>query len=112
MASRERLARLVCADSEIMDVAEIENLARYVFEKHLQQITEGLLQVLSGLDDTSNLPVMPVGAGGFLAKEVARRLDLSIIDIDLEPCPASLTALPAYAVACLLAQDTTGMADD
>lgn len=112
VASRERLARLVCADSEIMDVTEIENLARYVFEKHLQQITEALLQVLSGLDDTSNLPVMPVGAGAFLAKEVARRLNLLVIDIDQEPCPASLTALPAYAVACLLAQDTTGMADD
>jgi len=112
VASQERLTRLVCADSEIMDITEIKNLAHYLFEKHLQQITEALLQVLSGLDDTSNLPVMPVGAGGFLAKEVARRLDLSVIDIDQESCAVSLAALPAYAVAHLLAQDEIGMADD
>jgi probable H4MPT-linked C1 transfer pathway protein len=112
VASRERLARLVCADSEIMDITEIENLARYLFEKQLQQITEALHQVLSGLGDTSNLPVMPVGAGGFLAKEVARRLDLSVVDIDQDSCSASLTALPAYAVAYLLAQDETGIPDD
>jgi probable H4MPT-linked C1 transfer pathway protein len=111
--SQERLARLVCADSEIMNVREIENLASYLLEKHLQQITEALSQVLSGQNDTFDLQVMPVGTGSFLAKEVARRLHLSLIDIDQDDsCSASLTALPAYAVAYLLAQDETGMTDD
>lgn len=112
VAAQERLARLVCADSEMMDPKEIENLAGYLLEKHLQQITEALVQVLSGLDDTSNLQVMPVGAGSFLANEVARRLDLAVIDIDQGENSASLAALPAYAVAYLLAHDETGNPDD
>jgi len=112
VAARERLARLVCGDSEIMDTQAIEDLARYLFDKHLQQISEALFQVLSGLDEPFNLQVMAVGAGSFLGQETARRMGLSLLDIDQDSCSAVLAALPAYAVAYLLAQDETGNSDD
>lgn len=106
-AARERLARLVCADCEIMDEKEIDTLARYLWEKQLQQITEALFQVLSCLPDGFQLPLAVVGSGGFLAGEVAKRLGLSVIDFDQKHCSWPLGELPAYAVAYLLARDIT-----
>ena len=99
-AAQARLARLVCADCEMMDEKAIYQLAVYLGEKHLQQITESLLMVLSGLEN--DLPLALVGAGEFIVKEIARRLDRTVINFKEEPCNWPITALPAFAVAYLL----------
>ena len=70
-ASAERLARLVCADREMLSEGEIVALARYVSERQLQVIGEGLLQVLSRWGEPATVPVAPAGAGAFLAAEIA-----------------------------------------
>ena len=101
-ACAERLARLVCADREMLSEPEIVKLARYLVERQLQVVSEGLLQVVSRWDGPADAPVAPAGAGAFLAAEVAGRLGRAVL-------PAGSVwgdegvALPAVAAACLLA---------
>ncbi len=100
-ASAERLARLVCADSEMLSEGEIFGIARYVSERQLQVIGEALLQVLSRWDGPAAIDVAPAGAGAFLATEVAGRLGLRVLPEDVL-WGAEGVALPAVAVASLL----------
>jgi probable H4MPT-linked C1 transfer pathway protein len=100
-ASAARLARLVCADREILSDEEIAGIARYLIERQLQAVGEGLLQVASRWDAPAEIVVAPAGAGAFLAAEVAGRLGIEVLP------PGALwgaegAALPAAAAACLL----------
>lgn len=112
LAAQERLARLICADCEILSEKELEKMACYIFEKQLQQITESLLLVLSSLQNNFDFSVALIGSGHFLTQEVVRRLGLSTIDRNQNDCPWPLTALPAYAVAYLLVQSKNTDFDD
>ena len=101
-ACAERLARLVCGDREMLSEPEIVKVARYLVERQLHAISEGVLQVVSRWDAPVDAPVAPAGAGAFLATEVAGRLGLAALP------PRSIwgdegVALPAAAAACLLA---------
>ncbi|MBU2602300.1 MAG: H4MPT-linked C1 transfer pathway protein [Actinobacteria bacterium] len=103
-AAAERLARLVCADREMLRDEEIRTIASYLFELQLHQISIGLLQVLSGLEGAHDLPLVVAGAGSFLAVEVGRRLGLGVVEpAEMLPGLGS-TALPAAAAAYLLAR--------
>jgi len=102
-AAAERLARFVCADAETLDAEQIFKLARYLFEKQLEKMTEALLQVLSAQDDGYGLPVIAAGAGSFLAAEAGRRLGLSVIDLEKEYGKKSAAAFSSLAVGCLVA---------
>lgn len=102
--ARERLARLVCADMEMLNPAEVDDMAHYIHHQQLRQIGEALQQVLSRLADRWELPLVAMGSGAFLAAEVGRRLGLTVLD--LETCwgkEASVVA-PCLAVAHLLAE--------
>lgn len=109
-ASRERLARLVCADREMLSDGEIVGIARYLRERHLQAIGEGLLQVLSRWEGLRPVAVAPCGAGAFLASAVAARLGLEVL-----PAPGlwgdAGATLPAAAAACLLASHLESLTD-
>ena len=100
-ACAERLARLVCADREMLSEAEIVKIARYLVECQLRVVSEGLLQVVSRCE-APTAAVAPAGVGAFLAAEVAGRLGLAVL-------PAGSiwgnegVALPAVAAAQLLA---------
>ena len=100
-ASAERLARLVCADREMLSEGEIVALARYVSERQLQVIGDGLLQVLSRWGEPATVPVAPAGVGAFLAAEIAGRLGLDVLPSGAL-WGAEGAALPAAAVARLL----------
>ncbi len=107
-AAGERLARLVCADGEMLTAQELRTIALYVFERQLHQITVGLLQVLSRLEGANDLPLVVAGAGSFLAVDVGRRLGLGVIEpAEMLPGMGS-TALPAAAAALLLARRLEG----
>ena len=103
-ACAERLARLVCADREMLGEPEIVKIARYLVECQLRVVSEGLLQVVSRGDEAA---VAPAGVGAFLAAEVAGRLGLAVL-------PAGSiwgdegVALPAVAAARLLAAGAAG----
>ena len=103
-AARERLARLICADCDMLGEEELFKLARFLFEKQLQQVAEALFQVLSRLENGYRLPLAAAGSGSFLAAEIGRRLGMKIVDMAKEWGEKVMAALPSLAVAFLLAK--------
>jgi probable H4MPT-linked C1 transfer pathway protein len=97
--AQRRLARLVCADAETLSPDEIHHLARYLYEKQLQQVVEAMYQVCSRLPGDA-LPLIAVGSGRFLAVEASRRLGLPLATLEIPS--AALAVLPCLAVAVLL----------
>jgi hypothetical protein len=67
--ARERIARLVCADAEQLDAGEIEAIAAFLYDEQLHQIEAAARRVLR-----PGAPVVAVGAGAHLGREVAARL--------------------------------------
>ena len=103
-ASKERLARLVCADAEMLNEEQLFKLARYLFEKQLQQLIEALCQVLSRIDNGYQMPLAVAGAGAFLAAEAGTHLGITVLDLAKEWGVKATAALPAQAAAYLLAR--------
>lgn len=101
--ARQRLARLVCADHEMLTTIQIDMVASFLREKQIQLVMDGLCQVLSGQDKGGKLPIAPAGAGAFLIKSAARRLGLSIIDLEAVWDPNALAVFPALGAGYLLA---------
>lgn len=100
----ERLARIVCADGETLHEEDIIQLARYIYEKQIQQVTEALMQVLSRFPDTYHFSVVACGLGEFLAKKCCERLGLKVQGIsEILGSQASRVA-PCMALAYLLAE--------
>jgi probable H4MPT-linked C1 transfer pathway protein len=102
VACAERLARLVCADREMLSEPEIVKIARYLVECQLRAVSEGLLQVVSRPDAPTDAQVAPAGVGAFLAAEVAGRLGLAVLPAGSIWGNEGAT-LPAVAAARLLA---------
>jgi len=103
-AASGRLARLVCADTEMLSEEEILKIADFLREKQLQQIADGLLQVLSRLGGVQDIPVAVAGVGSSLAAEVTRRLGLEVLEAGRVWSGVEPSALPASAAAWLLAR--------
>jgi hypothetical protein len=101
----ERLARVVCADIEMLSGKEIEALAHAVAEAQVRQVAAALEQVGGQLGGELGVPlgVVATGLGAFLAHRAAavrglRCRDLSeVLRVDVG------LAAPAVAVAWLLA---------
>lgn len=75
-----RIARVVCADKEMLSRDQIVNIAHFIYEKQLQQIVEGLKQVIEENKDILGVSpkIVFTGFGGeFLGKEAAKCLGLN-----------------------------------
>ena len=93
--ARERVARLVCADVEQLEPAEIEAIAAYLHGEQVRQIEAAARQ--AGTDAA----VVPLGVGAFLARAVAERLGRAVLEL---PWSAEQRdAAPAAALADLAA---------
>ncbi len=73
-ASLARLARIVCADTEMLTEKDIINIAKYVYTKQIEQILSGIVQVCnrvtqSGAEDV-DVVVTSLGRN-FLARKAA-----------------------------------------
>jgi len=99
-----RLARVACEDSRHLTAGELHGMAAYIAEQQIQQITEGIFQVLSRIEDGLRLPVVPVGIGAFLGETCAKRLGLAICDPPVLTDSGSLSLSPCTAAACLLGE--------
>lgn len=96
----ERLARVVCADVEMLSLEEIQAIASYIAAEQVNQIAEAMALVISGSDVHG--PVVAVGVGTFLVQAAAARLGLECVrPAALLQAEASYVA-PAAAVAFLL----------
>ncbi|KIX12137.1 H4MPT-linked C1 transfer pathway protein [Dethiosulfatarculus sandiegensis] len=95
-----RLARLVCADRDIMSFDQALNLARYLYEKQLETISRAWHLVASRLKKPFDLPWCVAGQGSFVLRDLASRLEVPLAT----PLEQEVKALPARDVALLLAE--------
>jgi len=102
-SARRRLARLVCADAEMLTAAEIDAMAEFIHARQVFQICEGIGQVLSRLPQLRGFPVFAVGIGAFLGQAAARNLGLKVQTPPLAPDRKQLAVIPSVAAAHLLA---------
>lgn len=98
----ERLARMVCADTEMLDHDQIIKIAHYVAAAQVEQIAAGLAQVQSAHQITG--PVVVAGVGSFLVNRAAQRLGLVCEPLGARLGEAASAAAPAAALALLMAQ--------
>jgi len=99
-AARERVARLVCADSDQLAPGEIDAIAAYVHAAQVGQIEAAARQVAARVAD-DDAPVVTFGAGAFLAREAAVRLRRPVAEMPWTA--AERDAAPAAALAALAA---------
>jgi probable H4MPT-linked C1 transfer pathway protein len=104
-SARRRVARLVCADIEMLSTDEIDAIAKYIHAQQIRQIQEGLTQVLSRLPQLRKQPVIVVGTGAFLGSASAKNMDLNICDLTGKWEREELAVAPCVAAAHLLAED-------
>jgi (4-(4-[2-(gamma-L-glutamylamino)ethyl]phenoxymethyl)furan-2-yl)methanamine synthase len=94
--AHERIARLVCADVEQLDAGELDAIAAYLAGEQMRQIEDAARRVQRPL--APEAPVVAVGSGAFLGREVATRLGRAVA-----PAPWGEQTGPAAALAALLA---------
>jgi (4-(4-[2-(gamma-L-glutamylamino)ethyl]phenoxymethyl)furan-2-yl)methanamine synthase len=97
--ARERMARLVCADAEQLAAEEIDAIARFLHAEQVSQIEAAARRVSGRLE--GGVPLVPLGAGAFMAREAAERLGLAVAELPWSA--AERDAAPAAALAELLA---------
>jgi probable H4MPT-linked C1 transfer pathway protein len=93
--ARERVARLVCADTEQLEPAEIEAIAAYLHGEQVRQIEAAARR------GGTHAPVVALGVGAFLARAVAERLGRPVLELPWSE--AERDAAPAAALAELAA---------
>jgi probable H4MPT-linked C1 transfer pathway protein len=97
--SRERVARLVCADAEQLAAGEIDAIAAYLHAEQVRQLEAAVRRVSRSLE--GDPPVVPLGAGAFLARDAAGRLGRAVVELPWSA--AEREAAPAAALAELMA---------
>jgi probable H4MPT-linked C1 transfer pathway protein len=103
----ERLARVVCADREMLDQTAVDGIAAALAEAQLARVTSALKQVLARQSAVECAVV--TGLGDFIAAEAARRTGLRVVALSEYMGEAARSA-PAVAVAWLLAEELMGKA--
>ena len=98
----ERLARVVCADREMLDDSAIDGIAAALSEAQIGRIASGLARVRARWPSIDRAVV--AGLGDFIAAEAADRAGLEVVALSDRLGIATRTA-PAAAVAWLLATD-------
>ncbi|MBN1245459.1 H4MPT-linked C1 transfer pathway protein [Candidatus Bathyarchaeota archaeon] len=81
-----RLARVVCADTEMLTEAEIVQIAKYAHCRQVEQVAEGLSQVYSRVKSLTKakVPVVVTGLGKeFIARTAAQKIGVDEV-LDLE----------------------------
>jgi len=99
-----RLARMVCADLEMLAPGDITAIAEHVARAQVRQIAGGVRQVMRRLGPACPRVAVLAGQGAFLARAAADEVGLATRDMAEDVGSAASRAAPAAAVAYLLAQ--------
>jgi probable H4MPT-linked C1 transfer pathway protein len=102
-----RLARMVCADLEMLGDGDITAIAEHVAQAQVRRIAGGIRQVMRRLGPACPRVAVLAGQGTFLARAAAAESGLVTRDMASTVGYAAARAAPAAAVAYLLA----GMVD-
>jgi len=106
-----RLARVVCADLDILTMEEINSIASCVYEAQLRQIVEALERLFKNLNvDLRDKPAYTAGIGGeFLAREALTLFGFrNIKPISHFVGLKAAKALPSYALALMAVEFLEG----
>jgi probable H4MPT-linked C1 transfer pathway protein len=107
-----RLARVVCADIDMLTEHEISDMAKFVYNKQVEQIAKGLKQVSERIKPLiqEKINVVVTGFGrNFLAKKAAKKAGFKRV-IDMKECLGVEAAIgsPSVGVALLVASFLEG----
>ncbi|MCW4045652.1 MAG: H4MPT-linked C1 transfer pathway protein [Candidatus Bathyarchaeota archaeon] len=109
-----RLARVVCADTEMLTEQEIIQIATYIHNKQVETIAEGLRQVYSRIKPRAKTKVKAVVTGlgrDFLARKAAQLASITEIVALNELLKTDVaTVSPAVGVALMAANTFEGRA--
>ena len=107
-----RLARVVCADTEMLTQQEIINMAKYIYDKQVLQVTEGLNKVYSYTKKlaSNEVSVVVTGLGkDFIARKAAEKIGVkAIVDLETLMQTDAVVATPAFGVALMIASKLEG----
>jgi probable H4MPT-linked C1 transfer pathway protein len=107
-----RLARVVCADTEMLTQQEIINMAKFIYKSQIRQIIKGLTKVYSYTKSlvSIDVPVVVTGLGkNFLAAKAAKELGVdAILDLGTLLPKEAVLATPAFGVAQMTANKLEG----
>ncbi len=102
-----RLARVVCADTEMLTEQEILNMAKYIHDAQVQQVAEGLNKVYAYTKKLTSkkVPVVVTGLGkDFIARKAAEKIGAKdIVDMGTLMRTEAAVATPAFGVALMAA---------
>jgi uncharacterized hydantoinase/oxoprolinase family protein len=98
---RARLARIVCADREMLDDHAIDRIAAHVADAQVARTVASLARVR--VRTPGDTPVITAGLGAFLAERVARRLGAPCSSVAASLGEDAARVAPAAAVALLRA---------
>jgi probable H4MPT-linked C1 transfer pathway protein len=99
-----RLARMVCADLELLGGDAITAIAQHVAQIQVRQIVAGIRQVRRRLGAAGPRLAVLAGQGAFVGRAAAQQAGLVTRDLADEIGSAAARAAPAAAVAILLAE--------
>jgi probable H4MPT-linked C1 transfer pathway protein len=107
-----RLARVVCADIEMLTEQEIVRIAKYIYNKQVEQVAEGLSQVYARIKPCAKAKIGAVVTGigkDFLARKAAQQVGIDeIIDLNELMQGDIATASTAVGVALMAASKLEG----
>lgn len=100
--TRERLARIVCADRELLDDHAIDRIAAHIADAQVAR-TGAALERARG-HTSSSAPVVSAGVGAFIAERAAGRIGAPCVRFAVALGADAARAAPAAAVALLRAR--------
>ena len=107
--SLARIARIICADLEMLSENEIIDIAKYIYSKQIDQIYAALKQIITLMDypNVLKLPIIVTGLGSdFLAKIVASKVGFdNIINLNQILGHEGGIVAPSAAIAFLLEEN-------
>src|SRR5262249_199858 len=99
-----RLARMVCADRELLTAADVTAIADHVARTQTRQIAHAIRQVMRRLGSGRPSIAVVAGSGAFLARAAAETTGLATRDLTDQLGSDVPRAAPAAAVAWLLSE--------
>jgi len=107
-----RLARVVCADTEMLTRQEIIQMSQYIYERQIERVAAALIKVYIYTKTLSSnkVPVVVTGLGkNFIARKAAEKIDAdSIVDLGTLLPQNAVLATPAFGVALMAAHKLEG----
>ncbi len=101
-----RLARMVCADTEMLGPADVDGIAAHVVRVQVRQLARAVRRVRRRLGPAAPGVAVLAGSGTCLGRAAAEEAGLAIRNLADELGADAARAAPAAAVACLLAEAT------